>query len=54
MTGKHDLHHEFARYGQRIHELKLANEKFARIYKEHDRVDKEIVRVSMRIKPLTA
>ena len=27
----------------------MANEKFARIYKEYDRVDKEIVRVELEI-----
>jgi hypothetical protein len=45
MVRKHDLPHEFAQYRNRIHELKMTNEKFARLYKEYQRVDKEIVRI---------
>jgi hypothetical protein len=49
MVRKHDLPHEFAQYRKRIHELKMTNEKFARLYKEYQRVDKEIVRIEMEI-----
>jgi len=49
MPKKHDLTHEFANYGDRIHELKMTNEKFARRYEEYQRVDKEIVRIEMEI-----
>ncbi len=49
MVRKHDLIHEFAQYRDRIHELKMANEKFARLYREYQRVDKEIVRIEMEI-----
>jgi uncharacterized protein YdcH (DUF465 family) len=49
MVRKHDLPHEFAQYRNRIHELKMTNEKFARLYKEYQRVDKEIVRIEMEI-----
>ena len=49
MVRKHDLPHDFAQYGDSIHELKMTNEKFARLYKEYQRVDKEIVRIEMEI-----
>ncbi len=49
MVRKHDLYHEFAQYRDRIHELKMADENFARLHKEYHRVDKEIVRIEMEV-----
>lgn len=49
MVRKHDLVHEFEEHRDCIHELKMTNENFARIYKEYQRLDKEIVRVEMEI-----
>ena len=49
MLRKHDLYHEFAQYRDRIHELKMADENFARLHKEYHRVDKEIVRIEMEV-----
>jgi uncharacterized protein YdcH (DUF465 family) len=49
MVRKHDLPHDFAQYRDSIHDLKITNEKFARLYKEYQRVDKEIVRIEMEI-----
>ena len=49
MLRKHDLTHDFAQHRERIHELKVVDGNFARLYKEYQRVDKEIVRIETEI-----
>lgn len=49
MVRKHDLVHDFPEHHERIHELKMSNKKFARLYREYQRVDKEIVRIETEI-----
>ena len=41
----HDFHHEFPEYGNRIHELKLSDMHFARLFGEYDKLDHEIRRI---------
>lgn len=42
---KHDLIHELPEYKDRIHELKMNNNHFARIFAEYHEVDHEIHRI---------
>jgi uncharacterized protein YdcH (DUF465 family) len=50
MLGEHhDLLHEFPEYRDKVHELKLANPEFARLYEEYQEVDKEIYRIEEQI-----
>jgi uncharacterized protein YdcH (DUF465 family) len=41
---KHDLHHEFPEFNEAIHELKMSNNHFARLFDEYHTLDKEIIR----------
>ena len=41
----HDLHHEFPELGERIHELKVGNAHFRRLFDEYHEVDHEIHRI---------
>lgn len=38
----HDLHHEFPEYNQQIHDLKVSNRHFARLFDEYHDLDREI------------
>lgn len=42
---KHDLLHELPEYKERIHELKISNNHFAKIFAEYHEVDHEIHRI---------
>ena len=42
---KHDLHHEFPESADTIHELKMNNHHFAKLFKEYHEVDHDIHRV---------
>ena len=42
---KHDLIHELPEYKDRIHELKISNSHFAKIFAEYHDVDHEIHRI---------
>ena len=42
---KHDLLHEFPEHKDRIHELKLADNHFARLFDEYHKLDHEIHRI---------
>ena len=42
---KHDLIHELPEHRERIHELKLSNEQFARMFEEYHELDHEIHRI---------
>lgn len=42
---KHDLLHEFPEYKDRIHELKISDKHFAKIFTEYHEVDHEIHRI---------
>ncbi|MEJ2143321.1 MAG: YdcH family protein [Gammaproteobacteria bacterium] len=42
---KHDLLHELPEYKDRIHELKISDKHFAKIFAEYHEVDHEIHRI---------
>lgn len=42
---KHDLVHELPEYRDKIHELKLSNEQFSRMFDEYHDLDHEIHRI---------
>lgn len=41
----HDLHHDFPEFSARIHELKLQDMHFARLFTEYDQLDHEVHRL---------
>lgn len=45
MADKHDLIHEFPEYRDAIHELKMKDNHFARLFDEYHDIDHEIVRI---------
>ena len=50
---KHDLHHEFPEFYDEIHDLKMNNAHFARLFKEYHEVDKEVHRIEELIETPT-
>jgi len=46
---KHDLVHELPEYREAIHELKINNAHFARLFKKYHEIDHEVLRVEERI-----
>lgn len=46
---KHDLHHEFPEFSDRIHEMKMNNAHFQRLFKEYDEIVHQIERVEQNI-----
>ncbi len=42
---KHDLHHEFPEHHDRIHELKVSDAHFSRMFEEYHDVNREIRRI---------
>ena len=45
MREKHDLHHEFPEHYDRIHELKMNNNHFARLFEEYHSINREVNRI---------
>ncbi len=45
MQEKHDLHHEFPEHYDRIHELKMNNNHFARLFEEYHSINREVMRI---------
>jgi hypothetical protein len=45
MLEKHDLIHELPEHRERIHELKLSNAHFAKLFAEYHEVDHEVHRI---------
>ena len=45
LTDKHDLLHEFPEHRERIHDLKMSNARFARLFDEYHVVDQEVHRI---------
>ena len=45
MTDKHDLIHEFPEYRDTIHNLKMNDNHFARLFDDYHDVDHEVVRI---------
>jgi uncharacterized protein YdcH (DUF465 family) len=48
----HDLHHEFPEHKQRIHDLKLSDAHFARLFTEYDVLDHGIRAMENRGSPV--
>ena len=46
---KHDLAHELPEFKERIHELKISNRHFAKLFDEYDEVDHQIRRCEAEI-----
>ncbi len=46
---KHDLIHELPEYRDRIHELKVGDERFAQMFEEYHELDHEIHRIEENI-----
>ncbi len=49
LTDKHDLVHELPEHREKIHELKMSNAHFARLFDEYHEVDHEIHRIETGI-----
>lgn len=49
LTEKHDLLHEFPEHRERIHELKMHNSHFSRLFDEYHEVDHEVHRIETGI-----
>ncbi|TXH60040.1 MAG: DUF465 domain-containing protein [Thiothrix sp.] len=45
----HDLLHEFPEHKERIHQLKLENHHFARLFNEYDDVEHQLHRIQQEI-----
>lgn len=46
---KHDLLHEFPEYKNEIHQLKMDNRHFAKLFEEYHEVDHEIHRIEQGV-----
>jgi uncharacterized protein YdcH (DUF465 family) len=42
---KHDLIHEFPEHRERIHELKIGNQHFARLFDEYHKLEHQVRRI---------
>lgn len=45
----HDLHAEFPEYDDRIHDLKVSNAHFARLFDEYHEVNRHVQRVEQEV-----
>ncbi|RHW76528.1 YdcH family protein [Colwellia sp. RSH04] len=46
---KHDLHHEFPEYHDEIHNLKMNDTHFARLFTEYHEVNQEVHRIEQGV-----
>ncbi|XQW85251.1 YdcH family protein [Thalassotalea piscium] len=49
LVDKHDLHHEFPEYEDKIHQLKTEDAHFARLFKEYHELDHEVHRIEQGV-----
>lgn len=42
---KHDLHHEFPQHHQKMHELRLHNNQFKRLFDDYQNINAEIYKI---------
>lgn len=42
---KHDLHHEFPQFNEKIHDLKVSNNHFKKLFDEYHEVNSQIYRI---------
>ena len=45
---KHDLLHELPEYKERIHELKISNHHFAKLFRVRSKTQKPIIQITLR------
>lgn len=50
---KHDLAHEFPEYQEKIHELKMNDNHFKRLFDEYDELTHEIYRINTDVEPVS-
>ena len=50
---KHDLHHEFPEFTNEIHDLKINDAHFARLFKEYHEIDHEVHRIEQGVENTT-
>lgn len=50
---QHDLAHEFPEFKERIHTLKIENERFRGLFDEYHQVDKQVHRADTDVEPLS-
>jgi len=48
---KHDLIHEFPELKDKIHELKVSNHHFARLFEQYHSINREIHRIESGVEP---
>lgn len=48
----HDLIHEFPEHRERIHDLKMSDERFARLFDEYHEVTKSVEKMEAEIEPV--
>lgn len=46
---KHDLHHEFPEFTNEIHDLKINDAHFARLFKDYHEIDHEVNRIEQGV-----
>lgn len=46
---KHDLLHEFPEHRERIHQLKVENKSFAKIFSDYHDIDHEVLRIEQGV-----
>ncbi|MGL1832810.1 YdcH family protein [Rhodocyclaceae bacterium SMB388] len=49
----HDLHSEFPEYDDRIHDLKVSNAHFARLFDEYHEVNRQVQRVEQEVEHMS-
>ncbi|MBM4054556.1 MAG: DUF465 domain-containing protein [Planctomycetes bacterium] len=47
----HDLVHEFPEFREKIHDLKLSDHHFKKLFDEYHKLDREVYRVEYNIEP---
>ncbi|MDX2191060.1 MAG: DUF465 domain-containing protein [Bacteroidota bacterium] len=48
---KHDLHHEFPQFDQKIHDLKVSNHHFKKLFDDYHAINNEIYRIESGNEP---
>jgi len=49
LNEKHDLRHEFPEYIKEIHDLKMNDAHFSRLFKEYHELDHEVIRIEQGV-----
>lgn len=50
---KHDLHHEFPELNEKIHDLKINNQHFRKLFDEYHDLNSSIYRMESGVEPVT-